>query len=65
MAETETPSPLLSNEVEEATRRRLEKACARAGRRTAHREEHCGPVGRGATRAACMRVAVEMLSDML
>ncbi|HKT14167.1 MAG TPA: CinA family protein [Allosphingosinicella sp.] len=40
-------------------------ACARAGRRTAHREEHFGPVGRGATRVACMRVAVEMLSDML
>ena len=40
-------------------------ACARPGRRTAHREEHFGPVGRGATRVACMRVAVEMLSDML
>jgi len=40
-------------------------ACARGGRRTAHREEHFGPIGRGGTRVACMRVAVEMLSDML
>jgi nicotinamide-nucleotide amidase len=40
-------------------------ACARAGRRTAHREEHFGPIGRGATRVECMRVAVEMLTDML
>ncbi len=40
-------------------------ACARAGRRIAHREEHFGPIGRGATRIACMRVAVEMMTDML
>ena len=40
-------------------------ACARAGRKTAHREEHFGPVGRGATRVACMRVAVEMMTEML
>jgi nicotinamide-nucleotide amidase len=39
--------------------------CARAGRVTAHREEHFGPVGRGATRVECMRVAVEMMTDML
>lgn len=39
--------------------------CARAGRVTAHREEHFGPVGRGATRIACMRVAVEMMTEML
>jgi nicotinamide-nucleotide amidase len=39
--------------------------CARAGRRTAHREEHFGPIGRGGTRIECMRVAVEMLTDML
>lgn len=39
--------------------------CARAGRRTSHREEHFGPIGRGGTRVACMRVAVEMLTDML
>ncbi len=39
--------------------------CARAGRITAHREEHFGPIGRGATRIECMRVAIEMLTDML
>jgi nicotinamide-nucleotide amidase len=39
--------------------------CARGGRITAHREEHFGPIGRGATRIACMRVAVEMMTDML
>jgi nicotinamide-nucleotide amidase len=39
--------------------------CARAGRATAHREEHFGPVGRGATRVACMKVAVEMMTEML
>ena len=40
-------------------------ACARAGRKTAHREEHFGPVGRGATRIECMRVAIEMMTEML
>jgi nicotinamide-nucleotide amidase len=40
-------------------------ACARAGRKTAHREEHFGPVGRGRTRIECMRVAVEMMTEML
>jgi nicotinamide-nucleotide amidase len=40
-------------------------ACARAGRKTAHREAHFGSVGRGATRIACMRVAVEMMTEML
>ena len=40
-------------------------ACARAGRKTAHREAHFGPIGRGATRIECMRVAVEMMADML
>ncbi|MDT9599359.1 CinA family protein [Sphingosinicella rhizophila] len=39
--------------------------CARAGRVTAHREEHFGPVGRGATRVACMKVAIEMMTEML
>jgi nicotinamide-nucleotide amidase len=39
--------------------------CARAGRRTMHREEHFGPGGRGATRVACMKVAVEMMTEML
>ena len=40
-------------------------ACARAGRITAHREEHFGPGGRGATRVKCMKVAVEMMTEML
>ena len=40
-------------------------ACARAGRSTAHREEHFGARGRGATRIACMKVAVEMMTEML
>lgn len=40
-------------------------ACARAGRKTAHREEHFGPVGRGATRVECLRVGVEMMTEML
>ena len=40
-------------------------ACARAGRRTLHREEHFGPIGRGATRIECLRVGVEMMTEML
>jgi nicotinamide-nucleotide amidase len=40
-------------------------ACARAGRATTHREEHFGPGGRGATRVKCMKVAVEMMTEML
>lgn len=39
--------------------------CARAGRATAHREEHFGHGGRGATRIQCMKVAVEMMTEML
>ena len=39
--------------------------CARAGRTTAHREERFGPGGRGATRVKCMKVAVEMMTEML
>jgi nicotinamide-nucleotide amidase len=39
--------------------------CARAGRATAHREEHFGPIGRGRTRVECMRVALEMMTEML
>ncbi len=39
--------------------------CARAGRITAHREEHFGSGGRGATRVKCMKVAVEMMTEML
>lgn len=40
-------------------------ACARAGRTTLHREEHFGPIGRGATRLECLRVGVEMMTEML
>jgi nicotinamide-nucleotide amidase len=40
-------------------------ACARKGRATAHREEHFGPVGRGATRVAAMESAVAMMTEML
>lgn len=40
-------------------------ACARAGRRTATREEHFGDVGRGRTRLECLRVAIEMMTEML
>jgi nicotinamide-nucleotide amidase len=40
-------------------------ACAREGRVTAHREEHFGQGGRGATRVKCMKVAVEMMTEML
>ena len=40
-------------------------ACARDGRITAHREEHFGPIGRGATRIAAMETAVEMMTEML
>jgi nicotinamide-nucleotide amidase len=39
--------------------------CARAGRATAHREERFGAGGRGATRVASMRVAIEMMTEML
>ena len=39
--------------------------CARAGRMTALREEHFGPGGRGATRVKCMKVAIEMMTEML
>ena len=40
-------------------------ACARPGRRTAHREEHFGPIGRGPTRVECLRVGIEMMTEML
>lgn len=40
-------------------------ACARAGWKTAHREEHFGPIGRGATRIAAMAVGIEMMTEML
>ncbi len=40
-------------------------ACARAGRITAHREEHFGAIGRGATRVRAMEAAIEMMTEML
>ncbi len=40
-------------------------ACARAGRRTLHREEHFGDIGRGETRLRCLEVAVDMMTEML
>lgn len=40
-------------------------ACARAGRKTAHRAEHFGDIGRGRIRIACMEVAIDMITDML
>ena len=40
-------------------------ACARAGRKTLHREEHFGAIGRGPVRVQCLRVGVEMMAEML
>ena len=40
-------------------------ACLRRDGDTAHREEHFGDIGRGATRIACIRIALEMVSDCL
>jgi nicotinamide-nucleotide amidase len=40
-------------------------ACARTGRETLHREEHFGDIGRGPTRIACLRVALEMIDATL
>ena len=40
-------------------------ACARKGRNTLSREEHFGDIGRGPVRIECMRVALEMLSQVL
>jgi nicotinamide-nucleotide amidase len=39
--------------------------CARKGRGTMHREERFGDIGRGPIRVECMRVAIEMMSEML
>ncbi len=39
--------------------------CARKGRDTLHREERFGDIGRGRIRVECMRVAVEMMTEML
>ncbi|WP_213980849.1 CinA family protein [Sphingomonas sp. dw_22] len=40
-------------------------ACARQGRATLSREEHFGDIGRGPVRIECMRVALDMLSQVL
>ncbi|MEO7170759.1 MAG: CinA family protein [Sphingomonas sp.] len=40
-------------------------ACARKARDTSHREAHFGDTGRGATRIACLRVALEMIGEAL
>jgi nicotinamide-nucleotide amidase len=40
-------------------------ACQRRGRDAQHREEHFGDIGRGATRIACLRVALEMIEAQL
>ena len=40
-------------------------ACARRGRDTMLREEHFGAIGRGATRLGCLRVSIEMMTEML
>ena len=40
-------------------------ACARRGRETRHREEHFGDIGRGPTRIACLRTALDMLEEMM
>lgn len=39
--------------------------CARADGETMHREEHFGDIGRGATRIAAVRVALEMFEEAL
>lgn len=39
--------------------------CARKGRDTLHREAHFGDIGRGPTRIACLRVALEMIGEAL
>jgi nicotinamide-nucleotide amidase len=40
-------------------------ACAGVGQATVHREEHFGPVGRGAVRLAALDVAVALIEQML
>lgn len=40
-------------------------ACAVRAGETRHRVEHFGDIGRGPTRVACLRTALEMLRDML
>jgi nicotinamide-nucleotide amidase len=40
-------------------------ACACPGRETRHREEHFGDIGRGPTRIACIKTALEMLEGAI
>jgi nicotinamide-nucleotide amidase len=40
-------------------------ACGRRDGPVAHREEHFGDIGRGATRIACLKVALEMIEEAL
>jgi len=40
-------------------------ACARTGRATLHREERFGAIGRGPVRIECLRVALEMIGEMI
>lgn len=40
-------------------------ACQRRGSDVQHREEHFGDIGRGETRIACLRVALEMIGAEL
>lgn len=40
-------------------------ACQRRNATPQHREEHFGDIGRGATRIACLRVALEMIETSL
>ncbi len=40
-------------------------ACARRGRPTVHLEEHFGPIGRGPVRVESIRVALNMMDEVL
>jgi nicotinamide-nucleotide amidase len=40
-------------------------ACPPTGRRTAHREEHFGDIGRGPVRIATLRAALAMIGSAL
>ncbi|QJR80459.1 CinA family protein [Alteromonas pelagimontana] len=40
-------------------------ACAVRDRKTVHREEHFGPIGRSGVRLACIEVAIEMFEEAL
>ena len=61
----EAETDILSDDAIAALLKQRGFDCARRGRVTGHREEHFGAIGRGATRIECMRVAVEMMTEML